>query len=122
MVIIDTNILIEISRNNKAVIKKCEAIKSENICITPVSVAEFINGTQNKSTYNKAEKLLSGFLVLEFDKGISELFLANYKKYWLSHHPSIPDMLIAAVALHYKLPLYTLNTKDFRYIKGLKLV
>ncbi len=122
MVIIDTNILIEISRNNKAVIKKCEEIKSENICITPVSVAEFINGTGNKATYKKAEKLLAGFLVLEFDKGVSELFLANYKKYWLSHHPSIPDMLIAAMALHYKLPLYTLNTKDFRYIKGLKLV
>lgn len=31
------------------------------------------------------------------------------------------DALIAATALHYNLPLYTLNKKDFRYIAGLRL-
>jgi len=40
----------------------------------------------------------------------------------LSHRPYIGDMLIAATALCFNAPLFTLNTKDFKYIKGLKLV
>lgn len=122
MVIVDTNILIETTRNNKAVVKKCEEIQPANICISPITVAEFLNGTYNKASFNKAEKLLAEFYVLDFESGITQIFLSNYKKYRLSHQPSIPDMLIAATAIHYKIPLYTLNVKDFKYIKGLMLL
>ena len=43
------------------------------------------------------------------------------RQFALSHNATIPDMLIAATALQYGLPLYTLNVKDFRYIDGLVL-
>jgi len=41
--------------------------------------------------------------------------------YSLSHKLSIPDAIIAATALHYDIELYTYNTKDFRFIEGIKL-
>jgi len=41
--------------------------------------------------------------------------------YSLSHNLNIPDGLIAATAIAYEIPLYTLNKKHFIYIKGLKL-
>lgn len=33
----------------------------------------------------------------------------------------IPDALIAATALYHGLELYTLNTRDFNFIRGLRL-
>ena len=35
---------------------------------------------------------------------------------------AIPDAIIASVAIERKLPLYTLNVKDFNFISGLKLL
>ena len=40
--------------------------------------------------------------------------------YSLSHKLTIPDALIAATAITQDLELYTLNIKDFRFIKDLK--
>jgi len=42
-------------------------------------------------------------------------------RYSLSHKVSIPDMLIAATAISHDLELYTLNTKDFKFIPELNL-
>jgi tRNA(fMet)-specific endonuclease VapC len=41
--------------------------------------------------------------------------------YSLSHKLSLPDGLIAATSLIENINLYTLNLKDFKYIKGIKL-
>jgi len=41
--------------------------------------------------------------------------------YSLSHRPSIPDMLIAATAVNDNFELYTLNTKDFKFIPNMRL-
>jgi len=43
------------------------------------------------------------------------------EEYSLSHRLSIPDALIASTAIVNDLELFTLNLKDFRFIKGLKL-
>jgi hypothetical protein len=43
------------------------------------------------------------------------------EQYSLSHKLSLPDALIAATALVYDVPLYTMNLKDFRFIPKLKL-
>jgi len=43
------------------------------------------------------------------------------EEYSLSHKLAIPDALIAATAVVNSISLYTLNTKDFRFIEGLTL-
>lgn len=47
-------------------------------------------------------------------------FLQLMEGYSLSHKLSLPDALIAATALVHDLELYTLNSKDFRFISTLK--
>jgi predicted nucleic acid-binding protein len=42
-------------------------------------------------------------------------------RYSLSHKASIPVMLIAATAIANNIELYTLNTKDFKFIPELSL-
>ena len=52
---------------------------------------------------------------------ISRISVDLIKKYNLSHGLAIPDSLIAATALVASIELFTFNTKDYRFIKGLKL-
>jgi hypothetical protein len=44
------------------------------------------------------------------------------EKYSLSHKLSLPDALIAATAIVYGIELFTLNLKDFKFIKQVKLL
>ena len=41
--------------------------------------------------------------------------------YSLSHKLTLPDALIAAIALVHTLELYTLNAKDFQFIADIQL-
>ena len=42
--------------------------------------------------------------------------------YTLSHNTKIMDALIAATVIMYDMDLYTLNKKDFRYVKQVRLI
>jgi tRNA(fMet)-specific endonuclease VapC len=57
---------------------------------------------------------------IPLDEEISHRFLALLEEYALSHKLSVPDALIAATALSHNLPIFTLNVKDFRFIRDLK--
>ena len=67
------------------------------------------------------EKLLDSYTVISLDNSISQSGIRLYKKYKLSHGLDMPDSLIAATAIELDLPLFTYNTKDFRYISGISL-
>jgi hypothetical protein len=55
------------------------------------------------------------------DAVISECFVELMETYSLSHGLAIPDALIAATALVHDVELFTQNTRDFRFIAGLRL-
>lgn len=122
MVIFDTNILIEIYRGNNTVKEDIEKIGSDVFYITSITTAEFIVGTRNKEDLTKIEKQLSKYISIPLNEGINDIFIDMIKTLTLSHRPQIPDALIAATAIYYNLPLYTLNKKDFQYFTGIRLL
>lgn len=65
--------------------------------------------------------ILDTNILIEILKSNDEI-LAKLKKYAKSHHLHIADALIAATAKNHDIKLYTLNTKDFRFIDGLILL
>ena len=62
------------------------------------------------------------FMVADIDVSISRKYAEIFPAYYLSHQCKIPDVLIAATALTYDVKLFTLNTGDFRFYKGIRLV
>ena len=66
----------------------------------------------------KLGKTFSGMSILPLETQISQRS-GKIKAY--NHDRSILDCVIAATALHHKLQLVTLNTKDFEKIRGLKI-
>lgn len=120
MVLCDTNIFIELFRNNKSIVKDLENIKPENICTSVVCVAELYFGAIDRKELNKIQKDLSGIKFFQLESAISELALELMYRYVLAHKIPFPDFLIAATALHHDIELHTLNKKDFSFIPGIK--
>ena len=121
-VVCDTNIVIELFKHNPIVIDKCLDLGMNNLVLSAVTVGEFYAGVIDRQELLKVRKHLDKFPFLHLNETISETAIRLMERFCLSHHPQIPDMLIAATALYYEIPVYTLNIKDFRYISGIQIV
>ena len=121
MILTDTNVLIELYKGNQAVIYTLQRMAPVNIAVSVITKAELFYGARDKQELLKIERQLTACRCYGLNETISGLFIELMSQYSLSHKVSIPDMLIAATAVTYELELYTLNTKDFKFIPGLKL-
>lgn len=121
LVLVDTNIIIEVLRNNDDIIEKIKAIGIEKIAVSSVTKMELYYGALNKADLRRIKKYLQAFEVIHINNDISELAIELIEKYAKSHNLNLPDALIASSAITEDLKLLTLNLKDFRYIDGLEL-
>ncbi|HEX8330539.1 MAG TPA: type II toxin-antitoxin system VapC family toxin [Hymenobacter sp.] len=121
MTICDTNIIIELLKNQPGVVLELRNIGLPNLCISDITRAELIFGARNKTDLAFILKGTKPLTHLPVHPPISQLAVQLMEQFPLSHRLSLPDALIAATALHHGFALYTLNRKDFRYIAGLRL-
>jgi hypothetical protein len=119
-VILDTNILIEILKNNKETIKEVE--KFDIHYISEVTKMELFYGALNKVELEKLNNFVSLFEIISINQNISSSASNLIYKYAKSHNLNIPDGLIAATSLETKYPLFTYNLKDFKYIDNISLI
>jgi len=120
IVLLDTNILIEILKGNDKTISKIEALEAK-LSISSITVMELYYGALNKAELAKLEKFVSLFNIIELNENISKKATMLVKRYAKSHTLDIPDSLIASTALVLNAKLVTYNTKDFKYIDGIVL-
>jgi tRNA(fMet)-specific endonuclease VapC len=120
-IVLDTNILIEILKNNAKVVAFLGE-SDTSFAISSISTMELYYGAKDKKELQKLKKFTSFFEVIELDKPISSRATSLIEKYAKSHTLNIPDALIAATVLEYGFALWTLNRKDFHYIDDIKLV
>lgn len=121
MILCDTNILIEFYKNNPQIVQELRQIGPSQLAISPITQAELYFGALNTTELNKIKQHLAVLIQFPLDISVSSIFLQLMERYSLSHKLSLPDALIAATALVHNSELYTLNTKDFRFIANLKL-
>lgn len=116
-VLCDTNVLIELYKGNDEVFQEMKLIGDANICISDVTAGELLFGARNKRELDVLKSDIQSINRLPIDTGISELAIELISQYTLSHRLTLPDALIAATSVVHELPLYTLNKKDFRFLK-----
>jgi predicted nucleic acid-binding protein len=121
MILCDTNIFIEVSRNNETIEEILKDIGFGNIIVSDVTRIELLFGALNKQELRTIRKTLNSFTALPIDADISTLSVELVDKYCLSHKLNLPDALIAATAIINHIELYTLNVKDFAFIPQLQL-
>ena len=121
MILCDTNIFIEIYKDNSDIIKAVKSIGQHNIAVSDVTCAELLYGARNKKELQTLRKDLNKLTVLPIETSISAMAVELVEKYALSHKLSLPDALIGATAMYHNIELYTLNVKDFRFLENVKL-
>jgi tRNA(fMet)-specific endonuclease VapC len=121
MILCDTNIFIEIYKDNLAIINSIKSIGQHNLAISDVTCAELLYGARNKKELQIIRKDLNKLTILPIDSNISTKAVQLIEQYALSHKLSLPDALIASTAITQNLELYTLNIKDFRFLEGVRL-
>jgi predicted nucleic acid-binding protein len=121
-VMCDTNVFINWFNNNESTIAKIEQIGLNRIAVSVITVMELIQGVDNKEQLQQLKKKMKHYAIVDFTKEVSELSLQLVVDFKLSHSLQIPDAIIAATALVHKIPLFTYNVKDFKYIPMLELV
>ena len=121
MIILDTNILIEILKGGRKTVNTVESL-TEQLSISSITAMELYYGALNKAELKKLEKFVSLFSIIHLDETISRAATKLIKLYAKSHSLDIPDSLIASTALLNDAMLLTYNKKDFKYIEGMKLL
>lgn len=117
--LIDTNIFIDIFRGNQAFHHSLLQINSH---INDVIYIELIQGGQlRKEQLRQIKQYIRPFTRIHLSQRISITAVTLVEQYGASHGLMLADALIAATALVWGLPLVTLNTKDFRFIKNLQI-
>jgi len=121
-VMCDTNIFIHWFNNDKNTIEKLQQIGLQRIAISVISLMELMQGVDNKEQLKQLKRKIKHYAIVDFTKEVSELSLQLIENYKLSHNLQIPDAIIAATSVLYKIPLFTYNTKDFRFIPNIELI
>ena len=121
MILCDTNILIEFYKGNSEIVQELKEIGFSNLTISNITAGELYFGARDKRELGQIKRNLGLLNQIPINADISERFLELLEEFALSHRLSVPDALIAATAISQKIPLYTLNLKDFRFISNLQL-
>lgn len=120
IVFIDTNIVIEYLKNNLEVVEVLA--RYEKIYINDVVIMELYQGARDKRELNFIKNKILHFEILHMGQEIVSLAREILDAYTLSHNTKIMDALIASTVIMYNVDLYTLNRKDFKYLKQVNLV
>lgn len=121
IVLIDTNIFIEIFRNKD---KTLQALidNFDEACINTIIYLEPVRGEPDKKRYAAMESYLSQYRLLHLTPAICQTSIDLMRQFKLSNGLDFPDALIAATCLENDLFLFTKNQKHFRFIPNLKII
>ena len=120
VVLLDTNILIEVLKGNQTTVQMVESFS--HTAISSITVMELYYGALNKAELKQLEKFVALFKIVHLDEQISMKSEYLIKTFAKSHNLDIPDSLIASTALVNGYKLFTYNIKDFKFIDELELL
>jgi tRNA(fMet)-specific endonuclease VapC len=125
MACLDTDFLIDISRNDKKAIDKINdlSIKGDILFTTTINMAEYYAGafkSKAKDAVKNAQEYLQQFSILTLDENASIWWGRLYNEL-KSKSIGDRDLFIASIALTNKQVLITRNKKHFERVPGLKI-
>ncbi|MCU0347977.1 MAG: type II toxin-antitoxin system VapC family toxin [Saprospiraceae bacterium] len=120
-VICDTNIFIHHFQNDPLTVADLIAIGSNSVLLPPIVAMELFRGMSNKNQMAQMKSKLKYYNMIHVNEATSQKALEFIETYRLSHDLRMPDAMIGAMSIVYQIPLFTYNTKDFKYLPGILL-
>ncbi len=124
-ILLDTNVVSRLAKGQQKYLDAISHLGAERAVISAVTKMELLRWlfeykVAGKGQMEAVRRTIEFLPVVHIDRGVSQAAVTLYQ-----HHKQlsmkVPDMLLAATALHLELPLFTTNLKDFRFIRGLEL-
>ncbi len=122
IIIIDTDIFVDVARGIKKASQFLNEVKSQNApAISSVTEMELLVGCRNKTELAHLDSFLSDYRRIKIDARISDEAVNLLRQFRLSHGLLIADALIAATVKVTGAEFVTKNYKHYRFIPGLNL-
>jgi predicted nucleic acid-binding protein len=109
MIILDSDVMIDLLRQYSPAISWLETLGDEEIILPGFVVMELLQGCSNKVEQEKVEKVLAAFETIWPSAEVCES-LDVFARYHLSHNIGFLDALIGQTAVSLGLPLHTFKT------------
>jgi tRNA(fMet)-specific endonuclease VapC len=120
--LIDTSILIDYFRKKKVENSILfHLVDNYDLNISVITEFEFLIGFSDERLFF-AKEIISQMEIFDINKSITEVARLIYQKLKkINKLIPIPDLFIASTAMHYNIPLATLNKKHFENIEDIKI-
>ena len=122
MIILDTDIMIDILREYKPAIEWLNLLGDEGIILPGFAIMELIQGCKNKDEMKELKKEIEKYKVIWPTLEVYEKALKIFTDYYISHKIGILDTIIGQMAVEFNLSLYTFNEKHYKAIPKLKTI
>jgi predicted nucleic acid-binding protein len=123
LILADTGIVSRRLTEKQPIVEAFEYIGKERIVvssITKIELFNWVNGYKNqlgKKAHRNLVAEINKFPVIQIDRKVSSVAV-ELSKY---HFTKVADLLIASTALHHGIEIFTVNSKDFKNLKGVDL-
>jgi len=118
--LVDTDVLIDISRNNEAAIAFLDQL-DDSWSMSIITALELIVGARNKKEVTQIDQLIAVYSAIPLTAEIGNSSYGLLRQFAKSHGLRVFDSLIAATAIEEKPMLVTKNKKHFQMIRNLKV-
>ena len=119
MIILDSDIMIDVLRQYSPAITWLETLGDEEIILPGFVVMELLQGCSSKAEQEKVENVLAAFETVWPSAETCDEALSVFARYHLSHNIGLLDALIGQTAVALDLPLHTFNRKHYAVIPNL---
>jgi len=120
MVIVDTDVLIDVFRRYAPAVEwLAKTVDEDEVVLPGYVVMELIQGARDKEEQEKMRKTIEEYAVVWPSEETCNQATQMLAKYHLSSGIGIIDALIGQLALDMGLPLHTFNKKHYENVSGL---
>ncbi len=122
MVLVDTDIMIDLLRHYPLAVAWLEALEDEELLLPGFVVMELTQGCRTQAEQRRLQKALAPYAVTWPPPDVCDEALTVFSRFYLSHSLGIIDALIGQLAVSLDLPLHTFNQKHYAAVPRLRVV
>jgi predicted nucleic acid-binding protein len=122
MILLDTDVLIDLLRQHPPAVLWLNSLGDEEVGLPGFVVMELLQGCTNKSQQHTVEKTLASFEVVWPHPNTCDDALHTFARFHLSHGIGLLDAVIGQTAQALNLPLVTHNQKHYAAFSDLVTV
>lgn len=119
MIILDSDVMIDLLRQHPPAIAWLDSLGDEEIVLPGFVVMELFQGCSNKAEQEKVQNVLAAFETVWPSPETCDKALGIFSRYHLGHNLGMLDALIGQTAVALSLSLHTFNRKHYAVIPDL---